>query len=344
MLIQTLDINGITGQQYDSLLAQGWFRSKGVLYKSELVCLEQCVSSVRHIRYDIAAFTFKKRHRKLLEKNDQVFHVTVSPVYITDESEELYQKQSLRFKGFIHQSLAEFTIPWMEEVTIPTLQLAVWHGEKLVALSLIDIGHHSAASILCVYDPDYGKYSLGIYTMLKEVEYLKRNGFEHYYPGYVLDKQSSFDYKLSLGACKWLGSDYQWHSELPELDKFSRGMQMEHKMQLLRKRLAENGVEGKMVYYPFFTAAYFHDFDSDLLKYPCYYHVIDGQMEYAISYDLEHQDYFIFKPYPCMMYDAQNLGFSKDYMSSDVYEMRVMQATPIGLLSKIQSFFQYSEA
>jgi arginyl-tRNA--protein-N-Asp/Glu arginylyltransferase len=247
MLIQTLDINGITGQQYDSLLAQGWFRSKGVLYKSELVCLEQCVSSVRHIRYDIAEFKFKKRHRSLLAKNDQLFKVTVSPVCITDESEQLYMKQRLRFKGFIHQSLLEFTIPWEEDVTIPTLQLEVWHDDKLIAVSILDVGHQSAASILCVYDPAYSKQSLGIYTMLKEIEYLKRNGFMHYYPGYVLDRPSSFDYKLSLGQCSWLGSDYHWHSQLPEVDAVSRGMHLERKMQQIRSRLARHGVEGKMI-------------------------------------------------------------------------------------------------
>lgn len=344
MLIQTLNINGITGQQYDSLLAQGWFRSKGVLYKSELVCLEQCVSSVRHIRYDIAQFSFKKRHRKLLAKNDRLFRVKVSAVNITEEAERLYNLQCHRFKGFIHQSLTEFIIPWEEDMTIPTLQLEVRDGDKLIAVSILDLGHQSAASILCVYDPAYGKHSLGIYTMLKEIEYLQRNGFAHYYPGYVLDRPSSFDYKLTLGSCSWLGSDYNWYPELPEHDRISRGMHLEHKMQQLRTRLAKRGVEGKMFYYPFFTAAYFSDFENDLLRYPCYYQVMDEQMEYAISYDLEQQDFVIFKPYPSMIYDAQNLAFSKDYLSSDVYEMRVMQATEIGWLSQLESFVQYASA
>ena len=35
--------------------------------------------------------------------------------------------------------------------------------------------------------------------MLKEVEYGKRTGRKWFYPGYILDKRSDFDYKLKLG-------------------------------------------------------------------------------------------------------------------------------------------------
>jgi len=40
----------------------------------------------------------------------------------------------------------------------------------LIAVSFFDRGLNAAASLLCIYDSAYAKYSLGIYTMLKEID------------------------------------------------------------------------------------------------------------------------------------------------------------------------------
>lgn len=341
MLIQTINIDGIKGKEYDSLLASGWFRSKGVIYKSDLVCMDECVSSVRHIRYNLKDFNFKKRHLKLLRRNDRIFNIRVSPICITPEAEELYALQTARFKGFIHQKLSEFIFPFTTENSFNTLQLEVFDGNQLVAVSFFDLGKNAAASILCVYDPEYASYSLGIYTMLKEIDYLKANNIDYYYPGYVLDRPSCFDYKLTLGNCHWMGSNGKWYAALPAADHFSQAMKLEEKMAELRVRLSVHGIYGKMVFYPFYTAAYFSEVGDSLVKYPCYFLLEDDESEYAIAYDLDTEDFVVFRPHANDLYTTQLLDFSSDYRNSDKYEMRIMQSYSLGVLTHLESFVHW---
>lgn len=70
---------------------------------------------------------------------------------------------------------------------------------EVVAASFFDLGDRSAASILNFFHPDYRKYSLGKYMMLLNVDFLKLQGLNWYYPGYVVEGLSKMDYKLFLG-------------------------------------------------------------------------------------------------------------------------------------------------
>ena len=54
-----------------------------------------------------------------------------------------------------------------------------------------------------LYDPDYAQYSLGIYTMLCEIQYGIEQRKKYYYPGYVVPGYKKFDYKLRVGTMEF---------------------------------------------------------------------------------------------------------------------------------------------
>ena len=74
---------------------------------------------------------------------------------------------------------------------------------RLLALSL--------ASLLAAFHPDYSAYSLGTYTLLREIAFAQETGRSFFYPGYILDRTPLFDYKLRLGSMEFLGRDRVWH-------------------------------------------------------------------------------------------------------------------------------------
>ena len=80
-----------------------------------------------------------------------------------------------------------------------TLECVVYHGDDLVAFSFFDRGERGVYSKAGIYLPAYKAYSLGIYTMLLELEWCKSNGMEYYYPGYISPDTPLFDYKTKLG-------------------------------------------------------------------------------------------------------------------------------------------------
>jgi arginyl-tRNA--protein-N-Asp/Glu arginylyltransferase len=77
--------------------------------------------------------------------------------------------------------------------------ISIYDGGRLIAGGYFDIGQVASASILHFFDPEYKRYSLGKYLILLTIDFLKSNGFEFYYPGYVIAGNPKMDYKLFLG-------------------------------------------------------------------------------------------------------------------------------------------------
>jgi arginine-tRNA-protein transferase len=77
-------------------------------------------------------------------------------------------------------------------------------GGELVALSFLDVGVESASSVYGVFEPELGRRSLGVLTMLKEIEHSRARGCRWYYPGYATQGSSAYDYKKQFGALEFL--------------------------------------------------------------------------------------------------------------------------------------------
>ena len=87
----------------------------------------------------------------------------------------------------------------------------VFMGERLVASSFFHVGHKSMAGNYCVFDPNELQRSLGTFTMLLEIQYAIHLGKEFYYPGFVYDLPTEFDYKLNFHGLEyfdWWGNWY----------------------------------------------------------------------------------------------------------------------------------------
>jgi arginine-tRNA-protein transferase len=71
----------------------------------------------------------------------------------------------------------------------------VFDGSELVALSYLDLGERATSSVYGMFEPAHSRRSLGIYTMLLEIEFSRRRGCAFYYPGYATREPSAYDYK-----------------------------------------------------------------------------------------------------------------------------------------------------
>lgn len=326
MLVQTAHINGTTREEYDSLLARGWFRSTGIIYKSDIVCLDDQIYSVQHIRLSLADFVPRKKQGKMARRNADIFRMTVGNPNVNAEKERLYSQQSKRFKAFIHPTLDEMFSSGPPAGEFETKELCVYDGDKLVAVSYFDVGKESMASIMCLYDQEYQGYSLGIFTMLAEISYGQQQGIAFYYPGYILDRPSSFDYKLSLGPCEWMSTDEVWYEQahFPKLP--SKGDFIREKMAELQVKLALLGYQSEFRIYPYFTVGQIMAERPSLLKVPCYYDFVWNDHTLSASYDPELEKMMVFDLVP--VYDlefSQHLHLSDDYAKSEIYQLQLMR-------------------
>ena len=72
-------------------------------------------------------------------------------------------------------------------------------GANQIAKAYIDLGEKAVLAKVNFYDPDYAKYSLGKFLILKTIEFMRKNDYEWYYPGYIVVDRPKFLYKLFLG-------------------------------------------------------------------------------------------------------------------------------------------------
>ena len=253
-------------EQLDDFLARGWFRSSQMLYRSDLLCMENDIYSPVNIRLNLTQYQFSKSLRKILNRVRRRFRTVIQPLSLTPTKEELYKNQLNRFRGFLFNSLDKFLHADLEENYFDTLEINVFDGDKLIACSFFDRGRNSLASILGLYDISYARYSLGIYTMLEEIEYAQRNNRLYYYPGYILDRPSEFDYKLRLGEYEY----HNWQKNWVKASSFNHqqtpvsilNQKINHMITLLRS--ANLPFETKL--YPLFSLGYMDFFTDDFVR------------------------------------------------------------------------------
>ncbi|WP_281613740.1 hypothetical protein [Flammeovirga sp. SubArs3] len=203
-----------TGSTLDEYLEEAWFRDGPMMSRYEMIYFREHVYSIVPIRVTLENFTFSKTQRKLIRKNKD-FNVKIQPLEITDEKERMYAEHKGRFQSPNSPTTLKnyFLEEGNDESPFETWELQILDGNHLAAISFIDIGEESICSILALFDPKYSKQSLGITSMLFEIEYAQMSNKKYYYPGYVLDEDSVFDYKKRLNNLQYFSwNDFTWRA------------------------------------------------------------------------------------------------------------------------------------
>jgi arginine-tRNA-protein transferase len=302
----------------DHYLEKGWYRMGQSIFTTHFLCFEENLYSAIWVRLDLNKHHYSKSQRKLMRRNAQQFRVEYAPLQITPEKEALYQKYKANFPGFIARSLTESLLDEEDINLYQTIEVQVYDNDRLVALSFFDLGHHAAASILGIYDPDYETYSLGYYTMLLEMHYCQDKGFSYYYPGYVVPGYRRFDYKLRIGKVDYLQlSSLEWvpFDDLGVADTPLAIMQ--NQLNVLSSCLKNTSIPNKTYGYPLFEANLFGLLQGAYLDFPIILslgnYLPHASYFYWVVYDI--RDGF-FKLLECSSNDDFRFYFQENYLKN----------------------------
>jgi leucyl-tRNA---protein transferase len=270
----------------DRYLAAGWFRTTNMLFRSQVTCFDNDICSPINVRLNVPEHTHGKRMRKLLHKNNELFRYEIQKATITPQIEEMFLQHQARFRSFLCNNLQEFL---MLSPHFDTQEIRVYDEDHLVAVSFFDIGREGVMSLLGLFDPRYASYSLGIYTMLLEIEYSKSTNKQWYYPGYVHEVPSIYDYKLRLGNMQV----YNW--ETRRWLRNTHPHQMPNAADRIRKHthilgtiLQKLQLDYQRKVNLFFGWHYYHTMYEGLFRCPLILMLTDGTV---VSYDLENRKY-----------------------------------------------------
>ena len=199
----------VTPGQLDLLLHEGWrhFGSHFFRYSYGFFGLD--VRQVIPLRIRLKDFSLSKSQRRTLNKNIDLKTV-VRPIEITSESESMFERHKQRFKTGMPDSIYDFLSHCPDAEPCEAREVAVYESECLVAVSYFDIGEQSNSGIYAMFDPDRAQRRLGIFTMLKEIEFAIETGKRFYYQGYAYEGSSFYDYKKQFCGTEAFDWDGKW--------------------------------------------------------------------------------------------------------------------------------------
>ncbi len=195
----------IDGAALDRALAIGHYRLGCVVFTTAEVEQADSLYPVHWLRYAIANFKSHKGAQELIKRNKN-FKVIFEPLLLNDEIEVLYKKYknglSFDISNSLQENLFDFSNYNTNLFLFDSNVIKVYDGDLLIAAGVFDKGEDSIAGIINIYDPAYKKYSLGKNLMLQKMLWAQAQGKRFYYPGYVIENNTKFDYKFFLGkAC-----------------------------------------------------------------------------------------------------------------------------------------------
>lgn len=244
----------IKHRSLDKYLASGYFRTGNYLLRTRVLYYDNQILNTLHIRIPLAKHSFSKSLQKMLIKNSRLFSFNIKPLCITEEKEQLYQMHRKRFSSNTSPSLSAFMFDHFNKNLFDTFEINIYRNNSLIGYSIFDKGSVGMASILGIFHPDFSKYSLGIYSMLLEIEYAKQQQYKYYYPGYVSYEPSKFNYKLRLSDVfdyyDWYSK--RWMSFRKKDTRIKVNDFFEQKLDLAKEWLTRFGLEYDECFYPYF--------------------------------------------------------------------------------------------
>lgn len=201
----------VSPPQLDVLLANGWRHFGTQFFRYNLTFYNERICRVFPLRIRLADFSLSKNKRRIINKN-QDLRIVVRPVEINEEKEKLFESHKYRFKHNIPSSIYDFLSFDAANIPCETLEVSVYHEKSLIAASFFDVGETSVSSIYAMFAPVEASRSLGIFTMLAEIEFARKQGKNFYYQGYCYDEVSFYDYKKRFRALEKFDWKGNWES------------------------------------------------------------------------------------------------------------------------------------
>ena len=315
----------ISGEELDDYLEKAWYRMGQAIFTCHFLFFDDNLYSPIWTRLPLKNYKFRKSLRRIISKVQQEFRVVVRPGVIDEEKEQLFQTYRNNFNGNLSPTLKASLMDNFDFNIYATYEVAVYHGPRLVAFSFFDLGKKSLASIKGVYDPDYASYSLGLFTMLQEIQFGIELGYEYFYPGYVVPGYDRFDYKLRIGkpeeieyfdlkSGRWRFYEHFSPGELPV--KLLSGKLME-----AGQAIVQQNIGCQMLYYPAYEANIFGYANERFLESPLFLNVFSNifpRPRFIVYFDMWKENYVFTHCMP-----LEDLGFYFEYsMQFDTMEAR----------------------
>ena len=185
---------------YSQLINLGFRRAGERVHKPNCSDCQQCIS----LRIPVAKFSANRSQRRILNKNT---HLKISLVNNPDYSQyyQLYEK-------YINQRHPESNS--MQEVhdTFENFFFSSWSqtfaiefyspDSQLICVAICDPLLQGWSAVYTFYDMDFAKLSLGTFSILTQIDLVKKLKLDYLYLGYWIRDCVKMNYKTKFQPCE----------------------------------------------------------------------------------------------------------------------------------------------
>ncbi len=194
-LAARLPLRRLDGPQLDRRLARGDRRHGSLLYRPACPACSAC----EPLRLRLGDFRAGRSQRRALRRGDERLEVELGPVLVDRERVDLFQRHkhgrgltSADDGGLDMASYRAFLV----ESCCVGFELRCRLDGRLVSVAITDRGRESLSAVYTFFDPDLTDCSLGVYSILKQVELARAWGMRFVYLGFAIGECAAMSYKL----------------------------------------------------------------------------------------------------------------------------------------------------
>ncbi|CAD8164673.1 unnamed protein product [Paramecium pentaurelia] len=222
-----------------------------LLIKTPQTLKEKILKS--NVLYYLQKFDFQSNHpQETQTKKHHQIQIKWVKAQFQDDSFEVYKK----YQKSVHDKERVSKMSYINFVCVDALdsqELGCWHMKyylenQLIAVGVVDLLPQSVSSVYFFYDPDYKKYSLGVYGVLSEIEYIQKKQIsspqlQYYYMGFYIMDSKKMAYKAEYTPCELLcPRTYRWVSLTKQIkEKIEKITVYVQDVGLVDQREQENG-------------------------------------------------------------------------------------------------------
>ena len=183
-------------QEFSRRLEEGDRRQGVLLYRPACPMCRACEA----IRIEVDAFEPSKTQRRIWRRGDAEIVTQIGKPSLTLEKVALYNRHKIERSLVVGDDLVDASgyEQFLVETCAETIEIRYRHRGVLVGVAVTDRAEDALSAVYFFFDPAYGRFSPGSYSILRQIDLCREWGLRYLYLGLYVADCRSLAYKSSF--------------------------------------------------------------------------------------------------------------------------------------------------
>jgi leucyl-tRNA---protein transferase len=164
-----------------------------LLYRANCPVCHAC----EPIRIDVDAFVPDKTQRRVFRRGEAQLQSEIGRPTVTPQKVALYNRHKVERGLLVGDGLVDAGSyeQFLVETCVDTIEVTYRYDGALIGVAVADRAADALSAVYCFYDPDYERFSLGTYSILKQIALCRVWKLRYLYLGLYVAGCRAMNYK-----------------------------------------------------------------------------------------------------------------------------------------------------